>query len=136
MSWFVALVQDANASHANPYACAGSDNANSSLFLCVLVTLHMQIITLVQAPKNSKNSLRRCRLPIPPQIPYILQVPNNLTVFLRPCRHPIVDTQILTLVKAPNNSSNSLHLCRFPTMLQIPYTCAGIRQLTRKSLHL
>ncbi|MBW0589134.1 hypothetical protein O181_128849 [Austropuccinia psidii MF-1] len=47
MSWFGALVQDHNASHANPYACAGfnyfkqfltpgkaSDNLNANLYAC------------------------------------------------------------------------------------------------------
>ncbi|MBW0589957.1 hypothetical protein O181_129672 [Austropuccinia psidii MF-1] len=84
MSWFVALVQDADASHANPYACAGSDNAKSSLRLCGLLTLHMQIITLVQAPNNSKNSLGRCRL-------LTIHTPN------------------LMLVKVPDSLSNSIN---------------------------
>ncbi|MBW0580221.1 hypothetical protein O181_119936 [Austropuccinia psidii MF-1] len=102
MSWFVALVQDVNDSHANPYACAGCDNAKSSLCLCGLLTLDTNIIkklsTAVQAPDA------------PHGIPYVLQVPDNLTVFLRRCRHPIVDMRILTLVQVPNNSSNSLRL--------------------------
>ncbi|MBW0580586.1 hypothetical protein O181_120301 [Austropuccinia psidii MF-1] len=43
---------DANASHAKPYACAGSDNAKSSLRLCGVPTLHTPILTPVQAPEN------------------------------------------------------------------------------------
>ncbi|MBW0569556.1 hypothetical protein O181_109271 [Austropuccinia psidii MF-1] len=52
LSWFVAIVQDADASHANPYACAGSANAKSSLRLCGVPTLHTPILTPVQAPEN------------------------------------------------------------------------------------
>ncbi|MBW0551945.1 hypothetical protein O181_091660, partial [Austropuccinia psidii MF-1] len=78
MSWFVALVQDANASHANPYACAGSENPKSSLCLCRLPTLHTQIITLVRAPDNSKNPLQQCRLPtIHTPILRLVKVPDN-----------------------------------------------------------
>ncbi|MBW0530851.1 hypothetical protein O181_070566 [Austropuccinia psidii MF-1] len=114
MSWFVAIVQDADASHANPYACAGSDNAKSSLRLCGLPTLHTQIITLVQALDNLKKPPTAVQAPDNSHgIPYVLQVPDNLTVFLRRCRHPIVDMRMLMLVQVPNNSSNSLRLCRF-----------------------
>ncbi|MBW0581683.1 hypothetical protein O181_121398 [Austropuccinia psidii MF-1] len=60
MSWFVALVQDANASHANPYACAVSDNAKSSLCLCGLPTLHTPILTPVQVPNNSHANPYAC----------------------------------------------------------------------------
>ncbi|MBW0581476.1 hypothetical protein O181_121191 [Austropuccinia psidii MF-1] len=78
MSWFVALVQDPNASHTNPYACVGSDNANSSLCLCGLPMLHMQKVTIVRALNNSKNSLQWCRLPTPPR------------EFLTFCRFPTI----------------------------------------------
>ncbi|MBW0561161.1 hypothetical protein O181_100876 [Austropuccinia psidii MF-1] len=60
MSWFVALVQDANASHANPYACAGSENAKSSLRLCGLPMLQTPIPTPVQAPENSHATPYAC----------------------------------------------------------------------------
>ncbi|MBW0592363.1 hypothetical protein O181_132078 [Austropuccinia psidii MF-1] len=60
MSRFVAHVQDANASHANPYACAVLDNAEcfrrftrQSLRLCGFPTAHTPILTPVQAPNNS-----------------------------------------------------------------------------------
>ncbi|MBW0581283.1 hypothetical protein O181_120998, partial [Austropuccinia psidii MF-1] len=60
MSWFVALVQDSDASHANPYAYAGSDNAKSSLCLCGLPTLHMPILTPVQVPETSHANPYAC----------------------------------------------------------------------------
>ncbi|MBW0581859.1 hypothetical protein O181_121574 [Austropuccinia psidii MF-1] len=60
MSWFVALVQDANASHRNPYACAGSDNAKGSLRLCRLPTLHTPILTPVQVPNHSHTNPYAC----------------------------------------------------------------------------
>ncbi|MBW0581855.1 hypothetical protein O181_121570 [Austropuccinia psidii MF-1] len=129
MSWFVALFQDANASHMNPYTCAGSDNAKSSLRLYGLPTLHMQIITLVRAPKNSKNSLRPCRLPMPPTefltlcrfptiqaIPYACAGSDNAKNSLRLCRRPTIHTQILRLVKVPDNAKSSLCLCRLLTV--------------------
>ncbi|MBW0587793.1 hypothetical protein O181_127508 [Austropuccinia psidii MF-1] len=46
-----------NNSHGNPYACAGSDDARNSLRLCRLLTIHMQILTLVKVPNNSNNSI-------------------------------------------------------------------------------
>ncbi|MBW0530195.1 hypothetical protein O181_069910 [Austropuccinia psidii MF-1] len=60
MSWFVALVQDANALQANPYACAGCNNAKSSLRLCRLPMLHMPILTPVQVPDNSNANPYAC----------------------------------------------------------------------------
>ncbi|MBW0587621.1 hypothetical protein O181_127336 [Austropuccinia psidii MF-1] len=60
MSWFVALVQDANASHAKPYACAGSDNAKSSLPLWGLPTLPTPILMPVQVPDNSHANPYAC----------------------------------------------------------------------------
>ncbi|MBW0587102.1 hypothetical protein O181_126817 [Austropuccinia psidii MF-1] len=64
MSWFVALVQDADSSHANPYACAGSGNAKRSLRLCGLPTLHTPILTPVKPPvPGQEGSL------VPPGIP-------------------------------------------------------------------
>ncbi|MBW0593511.1 hypothetical protein O181_133226 [Austropuccinia psidii MF-1] len=60
MSWFVALVQDADASHANPYACAGSNNAKSSLCLCGVPTLHTPILTPVQVPDSSHTNPYTC----------------------------------------------------------------------------
>ncbi|MBW0592248.1 hypothetical protein O181_131963 [Austropuccinia psidii MF-1] len=60
MSWFVALFQDADSSHANPYACAGSDNAKSSLCLCGLPMLHTPILMPVQVPNNSHANPYAC----------------------------------------------------------------------------
>ncbi|MBW0504812.1 hypothetical protein O181_044527 [Austropuccinia psidii MF-1] len=70
-------VQHPNASHANPYACTGSqpfkqlltpgkgseNSKNNALCLSRYPNLHMQILTLVQVPKNSNNPLCQCRLP-------------------------------------------------------------------------
>ncbi|MBW0593800.1 hypothetical protein O181_133515 [Austropuccinia psidii MF-1] len=124
MSWFGALVQDhdvshanpyacagsrqfkeiltpgqaSDDSHANPYACAGSNNAQNSLRLCRLLTIHTRILTLVQVPNNSNKSSLRGRL-------------------------PMIHTRILMLVQVP-------------TMLKNPYAGAGFRQFTRESLRL
>ncbi|MBW0564931.1 hypothetical protein O181_104646 [Austropuccinia psidii MF-1] len=124
----------ANASQANHYACTSSQKFK-------------KLSTAVQAPEASHR------------IPYIVQVPDNLTVFLCRCRLPIIHTPILTPVQASNNShtnpdacagsqqskqfltlgqaSNNSHVnlynCTVPTMLKIPYACAGFRQFKRKS---
>ncbi|MBW0570632.1 hypothetical protein O181_110347 [Austropuccinia psidii MF-1] len=60
MSWFVALVQDADPSRENPYACAGSNNAKSSLRLCGVPTLHTPILTPVQVPDSSHANPYAC----------------------------------------------------------------------------
>ncbi|MBW0585009.1 hypothetical protein O181_124724 [Austropuccinia psidii MF-1] len=101
----------ANASHANPYACAGSQQlTRQSLRLCRLPTIHMPILTPVKVPKNAKNSLRLYRL-------------------------PNIHTPILTLVKVPHNAKNFLHLCRLPKNSHAnSYACAGSQQFTRPSL--
>ncbi|MBW0533958.1 hypothetical protein O181_073673 [Austropuccinia psidii MF-1] len=113
MSWFVALVQDSNASHSSPYACAGSENAKSSLCLCGLPMINTQIIMLVQAPDNSKNTLQRYRLPtIHMPILTLVKVGNNADNILHLCRLPTIHTPILMLVKVPDNS-------------KIPYACTG-----------
>ncbi|MBW0513144.1 hypothetical protein O181_052859 [Austropuccinia psidii MF-1] len=78
----------ANASHANHYTCTSSRK-------------YKQLPIPVQAPDTSQTD------------PYVVQVPNNLKVSLGRCWRPIVHRQILTLVQVPNNSSNSLPLCRF-----------------------
>ncbi|MBW0561715.1 hypothetical protein O181_101430 [Austropuccinia psidii MF-1] len=146
MSRFVALVQHANASHANPYACAGSDNAKSSLRLC-----RLPILTPVQVPKNAKNSLCLYRLlTIHTPILTLVKVANNADNSLHLCRLPTIHPPILMLVKAPHNDENFLCLCRIPTIhtpiltpVQAPnnshtntYACAGSRQFTCQSLHL
>ncbi|MBW0582351.1 hypothetical protein O181_122066 [Austropuccinia psidii MF-1] len=117
MSWFVSLVQDANASHVNPYACAGSNNGKRWLCLCRLPTLHTPILTPVQAPKNAKNSLRLYRLPtIHTPILTLVKVANNADNFLRLCRLPTIHTATLMPVQAPDNSHAN------------PYACEGSRQ--------
>ncbi|MBW0567651.1 hypothetical protein O181_107366 [Austropuccinia psidii MF-1] len=78
MSWFVALVQDPNASHANPYACAGfqyfkqlltpgqaADTSHANHYSCTSSQQFKQLPTPVQAPNASHAN------------PYIGQVPNN-----------------------------------------------------------
>ncbi|MBW0569051.1 hypothetical protein O181_108766 [Austropuccinia psidii MF-1] len=119
-------VQDPKNSHANSYACAGSQQfTHQSLRLCRLPTIHTPILTLVKAPKNAKNSLRLYRLPtIHTPILTLVKVANNADKFLHLCRLPTIHTPILTPVQAPNNSHAN------------PYACAGSRQLTRQSLRL
>ncbi|MBW0552855.1 hypothetical protein O181_092570 [Austropuccinia psidii MF-1] len=119
-------MRGANASHANPYACAGSRQlTRQSLRLCRLPTIHTPILTLVKVPKNAKNSLRLYRLPtIHTPILTLVKVANNADNFLRLCRLPNIHMPILTLVKVPNNSQAH------------PYACAGSQQFTRQSLRL
>ncbi|MBW0552617.1 hypothetical protein O181_092332 [Austropuccinia psidii MF-1] len=116
----------ADTSHANPYACAGSQQlTHQSLRLCRLPTIHTPILTLVKAPKNAKNSLSLYRLPrIHTPILTLVKVDKNADKFLRLCRIPRIHTPILTPVQAPNNSHAN------------PYACAGSRQFTRQSLRL
>ncbi|MBW0577039.1 hypothetical protein O181_116754 [Austropuccinia psidii MF-1] len=117
-------VQAPKDSHANPYACEGSQQfTRPSLRLCRLLTIHTPILTLVKAPKNAKNSLRLYRLPtIHRPILMLVKVSNNADKFLRLCGLPTIHTPILTPVQAPNNSHAN------------PYACAGSRQLTHQSL--
>ncbi|MBW0591791.1 hypothetical protein O181_131506 [Austropuccinia psidii MF-1] len=108
-------VQDPENSHANSYACAGSQQfTHQSLRLCRLPTIHTPILTLVKAPKNAKNSLRLYRLPtIHTPILTLVKVANNADKFLHLRRLPTIHTPILTPVQAPNNSHAN------------PYACAG-----------
>ncbi|MBW0513818.1 hypothetical protein O181_053533 [Austropuccinia psidii MF-1] len=114
----------ADASHANPYACAGSQQlTRQSLRLCRLPKIHTPILTLVKAPKNAKNSLRLYRLPmIHMPILTLVKVVKNADRSLRLWRIPRIQTPILTHVQTPNNSHGN------------PYACAGSRQFTRQSL--
>ncbi|MBW0498709.1 hypothetical protein O181_038424 [Austropuccinia psidii MF-1] len=91
MYWFVALVQDPNALHANPYACAGFQ-------------YFKQLLTPGKAANASQANNYACtssqqfkQLPMPVQAPdashsntYIFQVPYNLKVSLRRCWLPII----------------------------------------------
>ncbi|MBW0552871.1 hypothetical protein O181_092586 [Austropuccinia psidii MF-1] len=66
------LVQAPNTSNTNPYACTGSQifklltpgqppkNSNTSLCQCRLMTLHIQILMLVQAPNASHENPYTC----------------------------------------------------------------------------
>ncbi|MBW0565654.1 hypothetical protein O181_105369 [Austropuccinia psidii MF-1] len=116
----------ADASHANPYACAGSRQlTRQSLRLCRLPTIHTPILTLVKVANNAKHSLCLYRLPtIHTPILTIVKVANNADKFLRVCRLPTIHTPILMPVQAPNSSHTN------------PYACACSRQLTRQSLRL
>ncbi|MBW0574618.1 hypothetical protein O181_114333 [Austropuccinia psidii MF-1] len=157
MSCFVSLVQDADASHANPYACAGSRQLTcQSLRLCKLPKIHIPILTLVKVPQNGKNSLHLCRLPeIHTPILTLVKVAKMLTnsyacagsqeftrQFLCLCRLPTIHTPILTPVQAPNNSHANPYACegsqkgkKFLTPVQAfnnshanPYACEGCQQ--------
>ncbi|MBW0575611.1 hypothetical protein O181_115326 [Austropuccinia psidii MF-1] len=116
----------ANASHANPYACAGSQQLKrQSLRLCRLPTIHTPILTLVKVPKNAKNSLRLYRLPtIHTPILMLVKGPHNAKNFLHLCRILRIYMPILTPLQAPNNSYAH------------PYSCAGSQQFTCQSLRL
>ncbi|MBW0545628.1 hypothetical protein O181_085343 [Austropuccinia psidii MF-1] len=147
MSWFFALVQDTNASHSNPYDCAGFQ-------------YFKQLLTPGQAANASHTNHYTCtssqqfkKLPMPEQAPYALhanpyfvEVPQNLEVSLRRCWLLIIHTRILTLVQVPKNSNSSLRrgglptihmqiltLVQVPTMLKIPHACAGFQQFTHES---
>ncbi|MBW0589387.1 hypothetical protein O181_129102 [Austropuccinia psidii MF-1] len=119
-------VQDPEISHANSYACAGSQQfPRKSLCLCRLPKIHTPILTLVKGPKNAINFLHLDRLlTIHTPILTLGKVANNADNLLRLCRLPTIHTPILTPVQAPNNSHAN------------PYACAGSQQLTRQSLHL
>ncbi|MBW0582804.1 hypothetical protein O181_122519 [Austropuccinia psidii MF-1] len=52
-----------DASHTNPYVGQVPENLKVSLCRCWLLIIHTRILTLVQVPNNSNNSLRRGRLP-------------------------------------------------------------------------
>ncbi|MBW0474341.1 hypothetical protein O181_014056 [Austropuccinia psidii MF-1] len=95
-------VQDPGHSHANPYACPGSQQFK-------------QLLTLGQATDNSKTSLGLSRLPtLHTQILMLVQVPNNSNNSLNQCRLPILHKKILMPVQAPNNSNNQLFQFRLP----------------------
>ncbi|MBW0509876.1 hypothetical protein O181_049591 [Austropuccinia psidii MF-1] len=147
MSWFVVLVQDPDASHANPYACAGfhyfkqfltpgkaANASHANHYACTSSQQFKKVPTLVQAPNASHAN------------PYIVQVPDNLKISLRQCWLLIIHMQFLTLLQVPNNSNNSLRrgrlptihmqipmLVQVPTMLKIAYACAGFQQFTHES---
>ncbi|MBW0548374.1 hypothetical protein O181_088089 [Austropuccinia psidii MF-1] len=102
LSWFVALVQDPNASHTNPYACAGfqkfkqlltpgqaANASHANGYACTSSQQFKQLPTPVQAPDASHTN------------PYVVQVPNNSNVSLPQCRLPIIPTRILKLVQVP-----------------------------------
>ncbi|MBW0580796.1 hypothetical protein O181_120511 [Austropuccinia psidii MF-1] len=80
-------MRGADASNANPYACAGSRQlTHQSLRLCRIQKIHTPILTLVKVPQNAKNSLHLYRI-------------------------PTIHTPILTLVKAPSNSHANPFAC-------------------------
>ncbi|MBW0558149.1 hypothetical protein O181_097864 [Austropuccinia psidii MF-1] len=116
----------ANASHANPYACAGSPQLTcQSLRLCRLPKIHTPILMLVKFPQNGKNSLQLYTLPtIHTPILTLVKVAKNADKFLHLHRIPRIHTPILTPVQAPKNSHAS------------SYACAGSQQFTRQSLPL
>ncbi|MBW0546085.1 hypothetical protein O181_085800 [Austropuccinia psidii MF-1] len=111
MSWFVALVQDLDASHVNPYACAGfqyfkqflipgkaADASHTNHYAFKSTQQFKQLPTPVKAPDASHAN------------PYVMQVPNNLKVSLRRFWLSIIHVQILMLVQVPDNSNNSVSL--------------------------
>ncbi|MBW0484524.1 hypothetical protein O181_024239 [Austropuccinia psidii MF-1] len=109
MSWFVALVQDPNASHAS-YACAGFQ-------------YFKQLLTPGQAANASHANHYACTSSQQfKQLPTPLQVPKNLKVSLRWCWLPIIHMQILTLLLVPNNSNKFLRQAGFQK-----FTCESLR---------
>ncbi|MBW0586710.1 hypothetical protein O181_126425 [Austropuccinia psidii MF-1] len=112
-SKFLTPVQASNNSHANPYACEGSQQFTCpSLRLCRLPKIHTPILTLVKAPKNAKNSLRLFRLPmIHTPILTLVKVANNADNFLCRCRLPTIHMPILTPVQAPDSSHANPYAC-------------------------
>ncbi|MBW0534240.1 hypothetical protein O181_073955 [Austropuccinia psidii MF-1] len=161
------LVQDPNASHANPYACPGSQRFTHKTLCCKslchssLLTMPTipyncpgsqfftrKLLTLVQVPDNSSNSLFQGSLPTAPTLPYAGAGSQCFTCkSLRLCRFPPIQTiayaragfqqftckslrlyrflklhmHILTLVQVPKNSNNSLCQGSLPTALTLPY---------------
>ncbi|MBW0494228.1 hypothetical protein O181_033943 [Austropuccinia psidii MF-1] len=132
---FLMLVHSPEASHAKslclyrfptiqiiPYAGETSNSSDSSLCGCRIPMLHMQILALVQVPKNSNNCLRLCRFP---KIQTIACAKAGFRQFTRKSlclyRFPMLHTHILTLVQVPENSDDSLRLGSLPTILKIPY---------------
>ncbi|MBW0528729.1 hypothetical protein O181_068444 [Austropuccinia psidii MF-1] len=104
-----------------PYACPGCllFLAHESLRFSRIPTLHMQIITPVLDPDSVHTNPYTCTgsQQFKPLLP-LGQAPDNSNNSLRWCRLPTLQTQILTLVQVPNNSKNSLCLCRL-SMLQM-----------------
>ncbi|MBW0550733.1 hypothetical protein O181_090448 [Austropuccinia psidii MF-1] len=92
MAWFVALVQDANASHANPYACAGSDNAKSSL-------------------RYTRKSLHLYKLPTIQKTPNAVQAPDNSHANPYTCEGSQHFNSFLTPVQASDNSHANPYAC-------------------------
>ncbi|MBW0467320.1 hypothetical protein O181_007035 [Austropuccinia psidii MF-1] len=145
-------IQDPNASHVmpctvNPYARQPPNNAKNSLCLSRIMTLHMQTLILVQAPKYS-NALHWGSLPTIPTLSYsgagcqhfrrkslqLYRFPAIKTIpysregfqcfkskYLLMYRFLTLYTHILMLVQVPNNSDNFLCCSSLPTMLKIPY---------------
>ncbi|MBW0479067.1 hypothetical protein O181_018782 [Austropuccinia psidii MF-1] len=81
---------------------------NPTLHMQIL-TLYMQIFTLVQVPNNSKNTLRRGSPPTIPTIPYANAGSQKFT-----CK--------------------TLGLYRLLTIQEIPYAGAGFQHFTHKTL--
>ncbi|MBW0515675.1 hypothetical protein O181_055390 [Austropuccinia psidii MF-1] len=119
---FLMLVQAPNTSHTNPYACTGyqifklltpwepPDSSKTSLRLCRLLTLQMQILMLVQVPNSSNKCLCQGRLPIiQTQILTLVQVPSNSNAHPYACTGSQQFRKFLTLGQPPDNSKNSLH---------------------------
>ncbi|MBW0528883.1 hypothetical protein O181_068598 [Austropuccinia psidii MF-1] len=77
-------VQASDNSHPNPDACAGSRQFK-------------QFLTPGKASNKSHAN------------PYTCAGSDNAKNSLCLCRLPTIHTQILTLVKVPNNSNNSIH---------------------------
>ncbi|MBW0550295.1 hypothetical protein O181_090010 [Austropuccinia psidii MF-1] len=104
MSWFVALVQDPDYSHTNPYDCAGfqyfkqllmpgkaANATHANHYTCTNSQKFKQLLTLGKAFDNSHAN------------PYACAGSDNAKNSLCRCRLPTIHTQILTLVQFPDN---------------------------------
>ncbi|MBW0511595.1 hypothetical protein O181_051310 [Austropuccinia psidii MF-1] len=86
------------------------DSSNTSLCGCRHPMLQMQILTLLQVPKNSKNCLCQGRLPtIHTQILIPVQVPNASHAHPYACTGSQHFRPFLTPGQPPENSKNSFH---------------------------
>ncbi|MBW0483127.1 hypothetical protein O181_022842 [Austropuccinia psidii MF-1] len=98
------------------------DNANNSSHLSRLMMLHTQILMIVQAPKNSNNSLCRGSLRTTPKLPYAGGGSQCFThKSLCFYRFPTLHMHIFMLLEVPNSSGNPLSLGSLPTILKIPH---------------
>ncbi|MBW0516308.1 hypothetical protein O181_056023 [Austropuccinia psidii MF-1] len=102
MSWFVALVQDPNSSHANPYACSGFQHFKQ------LLTAGFQFFT--------RKSLRLYKLPKIQTTPYTGARSQCLPCKSLCCAGSQKFKSFLMQVLASNNSHAN------------PDACAGSRQ--------